>query len=87
MVDGPHAVRARQDVFLTTHYMDEAQALADRVAIMRGGQIIAIGSPDELGGRDQRPAEIRFVLPAGPLARGRPRLSPRASGCTMATAS
>jgi ABC-2 type transport system ATP-binding protein len=52
-------------VFLTTHYMDEAQALADRVAIMRAGEIIAIGRPDELGGRDLRPAEIRFALPAG----------------------
>jgi ABC-2 type transport system ATP-binding protein len=52
-------------VFLTTHFMDEAQTLADRVAIMRAGEIIASGRPDELGGRDLRPAEIRFVLPAG----------------------
>jgi len=52
-------------VFLTTHFMDEAQHLADRVAIMRDGEIIALGSPDELGGRDVRPAEIRFALPAG----------------------
>jgi ABC-2 type transport system ATP-binding protein len=52
-------------IFLTTHFMDEAQYLADRVAVMRGGEIIAIGRPDELGGRDLRPAEIRFTLPAG----------------------
>jgi ABC-2 type transport system ATP-binding protein len=52
-------------VFLTTHFMDEAQTLADRVAIMRSGEIIASGRPEELGGRDLRPAEIRFVLPAG----------------------
>jgi ABC-2 type transport system ATP-binding protein len=52
-------------VFLTTHFMDEAQFLADRVAVMRGGQIIASGRPDELGGRDLRPAEIRFALPEG----------------------
>jgi ABC-2 type transport system ATP-binding protein len=52
-------------VFLTTHFMDEAQTLADRVAIMREGEIIALGSPDELGGRDTRPTEIRFVLPPG----------------------
>jgi ABC-2 type transport system ATP-binding protein len=52
-------------VFLTTHYMDEAQALADRVAVMREGEIIAVGRPEELGGRDMRPAEIRFRLPAG----------------------
>ena len=52
-------------VFLTTHYMDEAQALANRVAIMRAGEIIAVGRPEELGGRDLRPAEIRFLLPSG----------------------
>ena len=52
-------------VFLTTHYMDEAQHLASRVAVMNAGQIIAVGRPDELAGRDVRPAEIRFTLPAG----------------------
>ena len=52
-------------IFLTTHFMDEAQHLADRVAIMRAGEIIAIGRPEELGGRNLRPAEIRFALPAG----------------------
>ncbi len=51
-------------VFLTTHYMDEAQYLAHRVAVMRAGEIIALGRPDELGGRDARPAEIRFTLPS-----------------------
>jgi ABC-2 type transport system ATP-binding protein len=50
-------------VFLTTHFMDEAQHLADRVAVMRDGEIIASGRPEELGGRDLRPAEIRFSLP------------------------
>ncbi len=52
-------------VFLTTHYMDEAQHLADRVAVMSAGEIIASGRPDDLGGRNARPAEIRFTLPAG----------------------
>jgi ABC-2 type transport system ATP-binding protein len=50
-------------IFLTTHFMDEAQHLADRVAVMRDGEIIASGRPEELGGRDLRPAEIRFSLP------------------------
>jgi ABC-2 type transport system ATP-binding protein len=50
-------------IFLTTHFMDEAQHLADRVAVMRDGEIIASGPPEELGGRDLRPAEIRFSLP------------------------
>ncbi len=52
-------------IFLTTHFMDEAQQLADRVAVMRAGEIIATGRPEDLGGRDLRPAEIRFTLPAG----------------------
>jgi ABC-2 type transport system ATP-binding protein len=52
-------------IFLTTHYMDEAQFLADRVAVMNHGEIIASGRSDELGGRDLRPAEIRFRLPNG----------------------
>jgi ABC-2 type transport system ATP-binding protein len=52
-------------IFLTTHFMDEAQTLADRVAVMRAGQIIALGAPDELGGRNARPADIRFELPHG----------------------
>jgi ABC-2 type transport system ATP-binding protein len=51
-------------VFLTTHYMDEAQSLANRVAVMSAGQIIASGTPEDLGGRDLRPAEIRFRLPS-----------------------
>ena len=51
-------------IFLTTHFMDEAQTLADRVAVMRAGELVAIGSPDELGGRGQRPVTIRFSLTA-----------------------
>src|ERR687887_27488 len=50
-------------VFLTTHFMDEAQALADRVAVMVAGRIVAEGPPAELAGRDAAPAEIRFRLP------------------------
>jgi ABC-2 type transport system ATP-binding protein len=52
-------------VFLTTHYMDEAQALADRVAIIAAGEIVASGSPDELGDRQEGASEISFSLPAG----------------------
>ncbi len=52
-------------IFLTTHYMDEAQRLADRVAIIARGQIVAEGRPDELGDREHRPATISFRLPAG----------------------
>jgi ABC-2 type transport system ATP-binding protein len=52
-------------VFLTTHFMDEAQALADRVAVMVDGRIVALGTPTEIGGRDTAPTEIAFALPAG----------------------
>jgi len=50
-------------VLLTTHYMEEAQALADRVAVIRKGVIVATGRPDSIGGRDTGTARIRFVLP------------------------
>jgi len=36
-------------ILLTTHYLDEAQALADRVAIIKDGRILAIGPPRDLG--------------------------------------
>jgi len=52
-------------VFLTTHYMDEAQVLADRVAIISAGRIVASGSPEELGGDREARTEISFRLPAG----------------------
>jgi ABC-2 type transport system ATP-binding protein len=52
-------------IVLTTHYMDEAQALADRVAVMAGGQIVAEGTPSAIGGRDTAQARIRFALPRG----------------------
>jgi ABC-2 type transport system ATP-binding protein len=52
-------------VILTTHYMDEAEALADRVAIIANGTIVAEGAPGSLGGRDRAEARIRFHLPPG----------------------
>ena len=52
-------------VFLTTHYMDEAQVLADRAAILVRGRIAASGSPDELAKRAGAGTEIRFRLPEG----------------------
>ena len=52
-------------VFLTTHYMEEAQELADRAAIIAEGRIIAEGDPDQLGGRGSAQAMIRFRLPEG----------------------
>jgi ABC-2 type transport system ATP-binding protein len=47
-------------VFLTTHYMDEAQRLADRVTIIASGEIVARGTPQDLGDRESRPAQISY---------------------------
>ena len=55
-------------VFLTTHYMDEAEQLADRVAVIADGQIVAEGTPATLAGRQHAAAEIRFTLPPGTTA-------------------
>ncbi len=52
-------------VILTTHYMEEAEALADEVAVIAGGRIVAQGPPATLGGRDVGTATIRFQLPDG----------------------
>jgi ABC-2 type transport system ATP-binding protein len=52
-------------VFLTTHYMDEAENLADRIAVISGGRIVAEGTPRTLGGRERMAARIAFTLPAG----------------------
>ncbi len=52
-------------VFLTTHYMDEAQQLADRVAIIAGGEIVARGTPEDLGDRDSQPTTISYHGPDG----------------------
>ena len=50
-------------VLLTTHDMDEAQALADRVVVLSAGLVVAAGPPAVLGGRDRARARITFALP------------------------
>ncbi|HTN80792.1 MAG TPA: ABC transporter ATP-binding protein [Acidimicrobiales bacterium] len=52
-------------IILTTHYMDEAQHLADRVVVINQGAIVASGTPDTIGGRSKAAVRIRFALPAG----------------------
>ena len=52
-------------IFLTTHYMDEAQALADRVAILSAGRVVATGSPEDVGGDREARTEVSFLLPRG----------------------
>ena len=50
-------------VFLTTHYMDEAEYLAGRIAVLSAGRIVAEGTPHTLGGRDLMTTAISFTLP------------------------
>jgi ABC-2 type transport system ATP-binding protein len=52
-------------IFLTTHYMEEAERLADRIAVIAGGRIIDEGTPATIGHRDLAASEIIFALPAG----------------------
>jgi ABC-2 type transport system ATP-binding protein len=52
-------------VLLTTHYMDEAQYLADRVAVIAGGLIVAEGPPDTLADRDKASVIVRYRVPDG----------------------
>ncbi|MGP8110562.1 MAG: ATP-binding cassette domain-containing protein [Thermoplasmata archaeon] len=70
----PHARRAiwsvirslrkeGRTVFLTTHYLEEAQLLADQVAIIHRGKIIASGTPDEIIRTQGRPARLRVKAP------------------------
>jgi ABC-2 type transport system ATP-binding protein len=59
-------------VLLTTHYMDEVEALADRVAVLFGQEIVASGTPSSIGGRDVGAVTIRFRLPEGVTAAALP---------------
>ena len=52
-------------IFLTTHYLDEAEALADRIAVIVDGRIVADGPPATLADRHLEPTEIKVRLPAG----------------------
>jgi ABC-2 type transport system ATP-binding protein len=54
-------------VFLTTHYMDEAERLADRIAVIANGTIVADGTPRTLGDRERMAARISFTVPHGVL--------------------
>ncbi|TDC48147.1 ABC transporter ATP-binding protein [Jiangella ureilytica] len=48
-------------IILTTHYLDEAEHLADRVGVIAAGRIVALDTPDRLGGRDQDQAIVRWT--------------------------
>jgi ABC-2 type transport system ATP-binding protein len=51
-------------ILLTTHYLDEAEALASRIAVIRAGRLVAQGAPSELGGRDGA-ATVGWDAPGG----------------------
>jgi ABC-2 type transport system ATP-binding protein len=72
-------------VLLTTHYMDEAQFLAGRVAVIAAGQIVAEGTPATLGDRELATARIRYRPPPGPAPPDALYASPGADGYTEVT--
>jgi len=69
-------LRARgKTIFLTTHYLEEAEFLADRIAVMVAGQIVAEGTSASLGDRHRSRTEIRIGLQAPPVLADLPPLS------------
>jgi ABC-2 type transport system ATP-binding protein len=50
-------------IVLTTHQLDEAEYLADRIAVLVAGRVVAQGPAETLAGRDRMPATIAFTLP------------------------
>ncbi|HEX6526820.1 MAG TPA: ABC transporter ATP-binding protein [Streptosporangiaceae bacterium] len=59
-------------VFLTTHYMDEAEYLADWITVLSAGRVVAEGTPQTLGGRDHMTTTVSFTLPDHVQARDLP---------------
>ena len=53
-------------ILLTTHYLEEAEELADRVGVITGGRLIAAATPGELGGRATAEATVSWRGPEGP---------------------
>jgi ABC-2 type transport system ATP-binding protein len=59
-------LKGRVTIILTTHYMEEAQALSDRIGILQGGRLLAVGTPEELMQKAQADnLEAAFVTIVG----------------------
>ena len=66
-------------LLLTSHYLDEAQRLADRILIVNAGKLAAEGTPDQIGGRSLAAGTVTFALPDGLDASDLPRFDPDAT--------
>ncbi|GAA2565080.1 ABC transporter ATP-binding protein [Winogradskya consettensis] len=62
-------------ILLTTHYLEEAQRLADRVGVLGAGQLLTVGTPDELRAQSRLPTIISFRLPPSPPSTEMPATS------------
>ncbi len=54
-------------IVLTTHYLDEAEALADRVGVITGGRLVEVAAPNQLGNRQEALATVSWRTPDGTL--------------------
>jgi ABC-2 type transport system ATP-binding protein len=66
-------------LMLTSHYLDEAQRLADRILIVNHGEIVAEGTPDQIGGRRSAAGTVTFDLPGSTTASDLPPFAHDAS--------
>lgn len=61
------SLKRERFIFLTTHYLEEAEKLADRIGILEGGRLFGVGTLDELRSRFQRTFSIRILQETRPL--------------------
>ncbi len=78
-----HLASEGTTVVMSSHYMDEVEALAGRVAVLSRGRVVALGTTATLGGRDKGEARIRFTLPDGAAVSDLPIPVSRVDGDTV----